>query len=289
MKNTDPRSNDKSGGPTFTMQSLQFMKRAANTLCSAAAMTLLVLAAVHATAAPREMTSAELERVGKHIWQNECAGTVDGLTSWNTGENFASLGIAHVIWYPAGKKGPFEESFPTLLVWLEKSGVAVPAWLRQAPYCPWPDRAAFLKDKDSARMKELRTLLASTVREQTAYIVHRLDTAAPAMQAAAGQYAQRVATNMQLLRQTAAGNFAMIDYVNFKGEGLNPNERYNGEGWGLLQVLTSMEATTPADAPRAFADAAKRVLTRRVNNSPPERKEKRWLQGWLNRCDSYAK
>ena len=29
----------------------------------------------------------------------------------------------------------------------------------------------------------------------------------------------------------------MIDYVNFKGDGLKPTERYKGEGWGLLQVL----------------------------------------------------
>jgi hypothetical protein len=82
----------------------------------------------------------------------------------------------------------------------------------------------------------------------------------------------------------------MIDYVNFKGEGLKPEENYKGEGWGLLQVLIAME--TPEDAqkaPRAFADAAKQILKRRVENSPPERKEQRWLGGWLNRCETYAR
>ncbi len=49
---------------------------------------------------------------GKRLWHNECAGTVEGLTSWNTGEDFASLGIGHFIWYPAGRRGPFDESFP---------------------------------------------------------------------------------------------------------------------------------------------------------------------------------
>ena len=51
----------------------------------------------------------------------------------------------------------------------------------------------------------------------------------------------------------------------------------------------AMETTSAQDAPRAFADASKKVMTRRVENSPPARNEKRWLQGWLNRCESYAR
>ena len=50
-----------------------------------------------------ELGGAELDRIGKRIWQNECGGTADGLTSWNAGENFASLGIGHFIWYPKGR------------------------------------------------------------------------------------------------------------------------------------------------------------------------------------------
>lgn len=244
---------------------------------------------VAAQQAPRGLSEAELERIGRRIWQNECAGTVEGLTSWNAGEDFASLGIGHFIWYPAGQEGPFEESFPSLIAWLRRSGVEVPRWLLTTPDCPWPDRASFLKDRHSPRMQELRALLARTVKEQTLFIIARLDAAAPRLQAAAERSAARVARNMQLLRQSAAGNFAMIDYVNFKGEGLNPRERYKGEGWGLLQVLMAMEARDAADAPGAFSAAAQQVLTRRVKNSPPEQGEQRWLAGWLNRCRSYAR
>ena len=53
--------------------------------------------------------------IGRKIWQNECNGTIAGLTSWNEGENFASLGIGHFIWYPKNQRGPFEESFPKLV------------------------------------------------------------------------------------------------------------------------------------------------------------------------------
>jgi hypothetical protein len=49
----------------------------------------------------------------KKIWQNECNGTIAGLTSWNAGEDFASLGIGHFIWYPKGRRGPFEKVFPS--------------------------------------------------------------------------------------------------------------------------------------------------------------------------------
>ncbi len=62
-----------------------------------------------------ELSRADASRIGRKIWQNECAGTVSGLTSWNAGEKFASLGIGHFLWYPKGERGPFEESFPDLV------------------------------------------------------------------------------------------------------------------------------------------------------------------------------
>ena len=45
-----------------------------------------------------------------------------------------------------------------------------------------------------------------------------------------------------------------------------------------------------AEAPDAlaeFARAADKVLTERVNDSPPARNEKRWLPGWKKRVNSY--
>jgi hypothetical protein len=65
-----------------------------------------------------QLSSSEAELIGRRIWQNESGGTVAGLTAWNSGEDFASLGIGHFIWYPAGRRGPFEESFPPLLQYL---------------------------------------------------------------------------------------------------------------------------------------------------------------------------
>jgi hypothetical protein len=86
---------------------------------------------------------------------------------------------------------------------------------------------------------------------------------------------------------TAQGCYALVDYVNFKGEGTLATERYRGQGWGLLQVLENMRGTQ--SALDEFAASAKTTLRRRVANSPPERGEARWLPGWLTRVDGYAK
>jgi hypothetical protein len=76
--------------------------------------------------------------------------------------------------------------------------------------------------------------------------------------------------------------------VNFKGEGINPGERYQGEGWGLLQVVMAMADAAPAArAVAAFAHAADAVLTRRVANAPPACAEGRWLNGWRARLRTY--
>ncbi|MBQ8900457.1 MAG: hypothetical protein IJY72_05825, partial [Akkermansia sp.] len=65
-------------------------------------------------------------------------------------------------------------------------------------------------------------------------------------------------------------------------------ERYNGQGWGLLQVLEEMKGYPQGRAATAeFSRAAATVMRRRVANSPAARGEKRWLAGWLNRCNTY--
>jgi len=89
----------------------------------------------------------EAIKIGKRIWQNECNGTITGLTAWNEGENFASLGIGHFIWYPKGQRGPFEESFPKLVSFMTVRGVKLPTLLLGAGEraCPWNSRQEFLR------------------------------------------------------------------------------------------------------------------------------------------------
>lgn len=237
---------------------------------------------VAAPSAGATLTPAQLQKVGQRIWQNECGGTVAGLTSWNAGEDFASLGIGHFIWYPAGRQGPFEESFPPLVVWMQSRGITMPPWT-QGP-CPWNSKAAFEADQKSPRLTELRQILSRTVGLQTEFILTRMQRALPKMLAASSQPAL-VKARFEGLQATPEGLFCLIDYVNFKGEGTSPAERYKGQGWGLLQVLEEMNQATPT----SFAESAKTVLARRVQNAPPGRNEQRWLAGWHNRCEGYKR
>jgi hypothetical protein len=247
---------------------------------------MLLGAAAVAGAQSIQLSDLQAERIGRRLWQNESGGTIAGLTAWNLGEDFASLGIGHFIWYPAGKRGRFEESFPPLLQYLISSGLQVPAWLSQADACPWSDRAQFLADQQSPRMKELRSFLAGTVAFQARFAALRLERALPKMlEAVPSGEREKVRESFYRVAGEPGGLYALVDYVNFKGEGTLPSERYHGEGWGLLQVLEKM-GKGPASS--EFSRAADQVLTRRVANSPVERNEKRWLPGWRNRVHTYA-
>ncbi len=235
------------------------------------------------------LSDADAAVIGRKIWQNECGGTVEGLTSWNAGEDFPSLGIGHFIWYVPGRPGPFEESFPPLVAYMKERQVAMPGWLAEAKGCPWTSRQQFANEQQSPRMKELRQFLANTVPVQTAYIVRRLERSLPQMEQATPDPAGRgqLRANFQLMASSRSGLYALIDYVNFKGEGVAPTERYQGQGWGLLQVLESMRREGGGIA--AFAEAAAEVLERRVRLAPPERGETRWLTGWKARVRAYAR
>ena len=107
-------------------------------------------------------------------------------------------------------------------------------------------------------------------------------------QAAASERTQ-VQQQFDRVAGSAMGCYALVDYVNFKGEGVLATERYAGKGWGLLQVLEAMsEESNGREAVKNFAESAKKFLTGRVRNSPPERNEARWLPGWLTRIDTYV-
>jgi hypothetical protein len=215
-----------------------------------------------------------MDNISKKIYHNECASNPKYLVHWNKGENFPSLGIGHFIWYPKGVEERFDESFPLLMAYMLHHDREVPKWLLGD--APWQDSEAMYHDK---RLEALRSFLLETMDLQAAFMAQRVETIIPKDAHLKRQF-NRVA-------KSPDGYYLLIDYLNFKGSGLNPNERYAGQGWGLMQVLGCMRAK--GDAKQAFAMCAKTVLQERVKNSPPQRREKRWLKGWFNRIDTYIK
>jgi hypothetical protein len=236
------------------------------------------------------LSSHDKSLIGRKIWQNECAGTIDGLTMWNFGEEFPSFGIGHFIWYPVGVTGPFKESWPEFVSYAQQHGASLPALALQQG-CPWANKRTFHQAFRDPQLQELRDWLAAHVDIQTDFIVARSQAALPQILAAAPSGSRsKIQANYNKVASSPQGVYALIDYVNFKGDGTLATERYQEQGWGLLQVLDDMQpvATGPAAATE-FSAAAKRMLARRIANSPPARGESRWLPGWNNRCDSYAK
>lgn len=249
-------------------------------------MLMITLGMAHAA----DLSGAQKNLIGRKIWQNECAGTVAGLTTWNAGEEFPSLGIGHFIWYPAGFQGKYEESWPSFAAFAKSRGAEMPA-VGLMKDSPWRTKGEFEKNITGPQMTTLRKWLASHVDLQTDFIYMRSRAALPKiLQAAPASERRRIEANYHKVSTTPQGVYALIDYVNFKGEGVSASERYKGYGWGLLQVLGGMrEVSSGAAAAIEFSASAKRVLSRRIANSPVERGEKRWQEGWHNRCDTYAK
>jgi len=236
------------------------------------------------------LSEADAAAIGRKIWQNECAGTVEGLTSWNAGEDFPSLGIGHFIWYIDGRPGPFQESFPPLIAYMQQKGTAVPAWVASAKGSPWKSRSEFLAAQSTPQMKEMRQFLANTVSVQTGFIVQRLEQALPKMRDVTSGDAEktRLRENFYKMAGSRTGLYALIDYVNFKGEGVKAEEKYKGQGWGLRDVLLEMGPNAGGQtSANEFSEAAKRVLQRRIKNAPADRGESRWSAGWMNRCETY--
>lgn len=238
----------------------------------------------------RNISKSELDGIGEKIFKNEAGGIKSNLVYWNEGENFPSLGIGHFIWYKEGEVGIFEESFPRLVEYLKSKNIKLPKIMVKNKYSPWKSRQELnnLKNSKNADIEELTNFLYNNKDLQIMFIFKRLEASLEKMLEASDNK-ENVKKQFYRVANSPNGLYPLIDYVNFKGEGTNPKERYNDQGWGLLQVLENMKGTEIGKAALTeFSNSAKFVLQRRVNNSDPSKNEKKWLQGWFNRCNTYT-
>jgi|CXWL01.1.fsa_nt_gi hypothetical protein len=266
-----------------------------------------------------KISDEEAAEIGRKIWEHEGGGKI--LVWWDDTANCSSFGINNYLWFQEGHNVPFQESFPPLIDYMLSKGADIPAWVSSKPPAPWKTRAELFAEtltidriranppkswemtpemfakQDSPRMKELKDFLASTIPLQARFSIQRMIDSLPKMLAAAPE-ADRPNIEKQFYRVACsrAGVFNLVDYVNFKGEGSNPKERYPSrsggqpQGWGLLQVLQNMHGTEMGPAAlNEFSDSAEWALCRRVDNAPPDRQagDRSWLPGWVKRTRSY--
>ena len=244
------------------------------------------------------LTQKQAEYIAQKVWQNEGAGLDKYLVHWNEGEDFASVGIGHFIWFSKGHTERFREVFPMVLAFMEERDVKMPSWLNSKTPLPWNSKEEFYKAKKAKSKKhtELFAFLKATMPEQAAFMAQRLSGALPQMletiESTQKQERIKKRFNEVLYHQDGSVNerglYVLLDYTNFKGEGTLKSERYKGQGWGLLQVLDHMDPKEENKL-KAFADSAKAMLSRRIKNSPPARGEERWRKGWNVRLDTYWK
>lgn len=262
------------------------------------ALWILLLALNVLWATEIKLTKTQANFIAQKVWQNEGAGKDKYLVWWNKGEDFASVGIGHAIWFPKGHTERFREVFPMMLRYMESKAVQMPPWLNNQTDFPWQTKEAFFEAKKSKTKKymELFTFLKRTMPYQASFMAERVSKALPQMletitsQTKASLIQRRF--NHMLYHTNGIiderGLYILLDYTNFKGEGTLKSERYKGQGWGLLQVLENLDESN-TNKYKAFSNSAKAILSRRIKNSPPARGEERWRKGWNVRLDTYWK
>lgn len=216
----------------------------------------------------------KLKKSDAYAWQR--------LLQWNLHEPFPYLGIRHFIWFPKGQSFPVEEDFPKLLMFLKNQGVKMPAWLDNNTYCPWSSREEFEADK--IKQQEIRSLLENSLNLQIKFLVTRsFESFEKIVSSEPEETSELMKQKITKLLADPRGLYALVDYCQFKGSGLNAIEFKNGKGFGLKQVL---EAIDLADCSvEGFAKTAKDILKERVQHS--EGVDTKWLSGWMKRLDQY--
>lgn len=247
----------------------------------------------------KNLSDAQMLDIGDRIWQNQSGGSTNGITTWvqEGPYQYAEIGINQALWYDADNPAPFREDWPDMALYLKKHGFPIQDWMLSA--CPWSNATDFAAAFDGDQLTLLRTMLSTddAVVAQTRFIAKRLDQSLPTMMALLpSDQATQLQNNFDLIAQQPLGFYALIDYVNFKGEGTCPTEQVNGQGWGLLQVLQEMQLLhdqnqgTPgynATPMEEFVAAAKTILQRRIDNSDPSLDLSQYWDGWCARLDTY--
>lgn len=239
-----------------------------------------------------KLSQYELNVIAEKIYQNETSGNPKNIMFWSKNETFPSIGIGHFIWYPRGQVKVFDETFPAMIDYYVANKVEIPRWLHAARKtgAPWMNRDIFERSRNDPEFRQLQNLLMNTKALQTQFFFDRLHESIPEIvKHVAPQYRQHIVNNYNAVAKTKGGWYPLIDYINFKGKGIKATERYNGQGWGLLQVLQNMRAVQPGPmALQEFSKSAREMLARRVRNSDPSKNEARWMPGWTNRTNGYA-
>ena len=208
--------------------------------------------------------------------------TQDKVIYWHLHEPFPYLGVGRFIWFPKNSSFDYQEDFPLLLKFIKDKGHPLPDWIDDNFTCPWASRQEF--ENDQKRQAELRVVLESTFHLQIKFLIsYSFETFEKIIQNTEELHRSCMRSKISALLSDSRGLYALIDYAQFKGSGLNEKEFKLGKGYGLKQVLEAM----PEDGASVemFVKTAKDVLKERAKLSNGH--DEKWLASWINRLDRY--
>lgn len=215
-------------------------------------------------------------KLGRAIAKKELGS--EGLIDWTPSEDFASLGIMHATW-GSEKTIKHQNGFLKFLYYVQSKGGTIPDFLQKNQDNPWNSRSSFFyaKTSNDPRMIQLQKFLQATKDLQVDFTI---DQAAQACNKiiAKGKYNQNDILKLKQLSSDAQGIFAIIDYVNFKGEG----NLDDPSSWGFANVIHEMQLSGGNEIYR-FIVAAEKVL---ANNHP---KFYIYKAGWIGRLKFYPR
>lgn len=239
---------------------------------------------------------SELPKVTANLLNNETSCKPGFMMEWDdkAGENFPSIGLPHVVWFPQNAKKVVDESFPRFWNYITKNyhGITRVPQMNVSGAAPWNSKAQF--DSDPVVKDINRFLLDPDVLKlEGEFAVQRgLDSvytvmAANSLDPQAKMSQKDLCTNFKNLIASPQGLMAVVDYVNWKGEGVHYSEKTDRQNvrWGLKQVLEKIGPVAAGDkkAHLKFAEAAEAVLKDRAADDARITKS---MRGLLNRIDS---
>ena len=195
-----------------------------------------------------------------------------------------NLGIGQFIWYSNQSSKKYNETFPEFISFLKKktSSNKIPhefltRFKNKKEFIKW-------KNQHKTRVNQLEDWLTSKkmMQYQTLFIIDKFKNS---MQKILVDVDSNRYKNFQAMMRVKAGHglFIMIDYMNFKGTGLSKRERYNNQGWGIVQVLDLMNTKSP-DTVLEFKNKAESLLKTRIKNHPSDKK---YFKSWKNHLNTY--
>ncbi len=190
-----------------------------------------------------KLSDKQADFIAQKVWQNEGAGLDKYLVHWNDGEDFASVGIGHFIWFSKGHTERFREVFPMAnrLLWKTKVSKCLLAQCQNAIAMEYQRRHLSQQNRQKAKQyTNLFDFLKATMPEQAAFMAQRLSEALPQMLETIDD-----AKTQELIKRrfyevmhnqdgsvNEQGLYVLLDYTNFKGEGTLESERYKGRRVG---------------------------------------------------------